>query len=174
MNRTRRKAAGATLLTLLVCAVVGAAAYAGDYAIDWFTLDGGGAGVSNASTGGAYGLSGTTGQPDARNQAMTGGNYGLIGGFWFMPACAQIPADFDGDCDVDADDFGLLDACWTGPNVPYTPPDILPPECALTPNGDGYIPADFDADGDVDQADFSRFQRCYSGQNNPADPNCAN
>lgn len=47
------------------------------YAIDWFTIDGGGA---MNSSGGAYTLSGTIGQPDAG--AMESGAYNLSGGFW--------------------------------------------------------------------------------------------
>ena len=46
------------------------------YAIDWFTIDGGG----GTSTGGAYSVRGTIGQLDAG--AMSGGNYSLAGGFW--------------------------------------------------------------------------------------------
>jgi hypothetical protein len=38
----------------------GAAVQAGDYAVDWWTIDSGGAGPSNASTGGSYALSATT------------------------------------------------------------------------------------------------------------------
>jgi hypothetical protein len=71
-------------------------------------------------------------------------------------AGASIPADLDGDQDVDADDFTAFSNCWTGPHVPYTP---LPAGCTLTPDGNGKIPADFDRDGDVDQADFGFFQR---------------
>src|SRR5262245_53076464 len=46
------------------------------YNLSWFTIDGGG----GASTGGAYAISGTIGQPDAGK--ATGGNYTLEGGFW--------------------------------------------------------------------------------------------
>ncbi len=82
---------------------------------------------------------------------------------------AQSP-DFNGDCDVDADDWTLFEACATGPAVPCNPAS-LPPVCKLIPDGNGKIPADFDGDGDVDQDDFGIFQRCYSGTD-PADPNC--
>jgi hypothetical protein len=46
------------------------------YAIDWFTIDGGG----GSSAGGVYSVSGTIGQPDAG--ISSGGNYTLTGGFW--------------------------------------------------------------------------------------------
>ncbi len=46
------------------------------FALDWFTLDGGG----GSSAGGAYTLQGTIGQPDAG--ALSGGSYALQGGFW--------------------------------------------------------------------------------------------
>ncbi|MBE0544804.1 MAG: hypothetical protein IH623_25990 [Verrucomicrobia bacterium] len=55
------------------------------YAIDWYTIDGGG----GTSTGGVYSISGTIGQPDA-GTVMTGGNYSLTGGFWSAVA-VQTP-----------------------------------------------------------------------------------
>ena len=61
-------------------------ALAQTYSIDWFTIDGGG----GTSTGGAYSLSGTIGQPDA-GEPMTGGNYSLIGGFWVLPIGVPVP-----------------------------------------------------------------------------------
>jgi hypothetical protein len=51
------------------------------YAIDWYKIAAGGGG----STGGAYSVSGTIGQPDASGE-MTGGNYSLTGGFWSLYA----------------------------------------------------------------------------------------
>jgi len=57
--------------------LVSIVASAQNYTIDWHTIDGGG----GRSTGGAYSVSGTIGQPDA-GVAMTGGNYSLTGGFW--------------------------------------------------------------------------------------------
>jgi len=69
------------------------------------------------------------------------------------------PADLDGDCDVDLDDFGAFQACVTGP--------------ALGPPGSGCDDADLDDDGDVDQSDFGLFQRCLSGESVPGDPDCA-
>ena len=69
-----------------------------------------------------------------------------------------IPGDFDQDGDVDADDFAVFKACWSGPDVTYAG------DCGRW---------DFDHDGDVDLEDFAVFQRCYSGRAKPADPNCA-
>ena len=61
-------------------------AFAQNFAIDWFTIDGGG----GTSTGGVYSLSGTIGQPDANAQPMKGGNFSLTGGFWSLFA-VQTP-----------------------------------------------------------------------------------
>jgi hypothetical protein len=129
------------------------------YAIDWWTADGGGAGPSQASGGGQYTLSGTIGQPDARNhpQPMAGGGYTLTSGFWVIPECPAIPADYDGDCDVDQADHRAFEACASGSGYAYA--------------GD-CDDRDFDHDADVDQSDFAAFQRCYSGSDVPADPNC--
>lgn len=69
------------------------------FTIDWFTLDGGG----GQSSGGAYTLNGTIGQPDAA--VSSGGNYALHGGFW--AAFAVVPA-------VDAPALRILQS---GPNV---------------------------------------------------------
>lgn len=61
-----------------------ASSWSQPYALDWFTLDGGG-----TSTGGAYSLTGTVSQPDAG--AMRGGNFTLVGGFWGVVAAVQAP-----------------------------------------------------------------------------------
>jgi len=61
------------------------------YAIDWFTIDGGG----GASSGGNYTLTGTIGQPDAGT--LGGSNYTMQGGFWpgiVVPATGEAPALF--------------------------------------------------------------------------------
>lgn len=55
-------------------------------AIDWFTTDGGG----GTSSGGAYFISGTIGQPDA-GPVLSGGNYTLTGGFWSVVEAVQTP-----------------------------------------------------------------------------------
>ena len=68
------------LLAFLLFAAITARA---QYAIDWFTVDGGG----GQSSGGAYTLLGTLGQPDAA--ASSGGAYTLEGGFWSAFAVVQ-------------------------------------------------------------------------------------
>jgi hypothetical protein len=54
------------------------------YSIDWYKVSGGG----GTSSGGAYSVTATIGQPDA-SSAMTGGNYSLTGGFWSMIRVVQ-------------------------------------------------------------------------------------
>jgi len=66
---------------LLALVVTGSfSAHAQPFAIDWFTIDGGG----GMSTGGVYSVNGTIGQPDAGE--MSGGQYSLVGGFWGVVA----------------------------------------------------------------------------------------
>jgi len=65
-------------------------------------------------------------------------------------------ADYDGDFDVDQEDFGHLQACMTGHMEG-------PPES-------GCEDADLEGDGDVDLTDFGIFQGCVGGANNP--PGC--
>ena len=74
--------AGALLLPVLANA---------QYAIDWFTIDGGG----GSSSSGSLTLSGTIGQPDAGT--LSGGNYTLQGGFWpgiVVPSTGEAPTLF--------------------------------------------------------------------------------
>jgi hypothetical protein len=64
-----------------------------NYSIDWYTIDGGG----GTSSGGAYTVSGTIGQPDASTTLLTGGNYSLQGGFWpgiIVPSTGDAPTLF--------------------------------------------------------------------------------
>jgi hypothetical protein len=56
------------------------------YAVGWYKISGGG----GTSTGGAYSVSGTIGQPDASG-VMSGGNYSVTGGFWSLIAPVQTP-----------------------------------------------------------------------------------
>jgi hypothetical protein len=67
------------------------------------------------------------------------------------------PADHDDDGDVDFADFARLQACWTGPAGPVTPPAYSTgsPGCCNR--------ADFDADGDVDALDLASWQAAFTG-----------
>jgi hypothetical protein len=85
-----------TLLSFLLLAAIPASA---QYTIDWSTLDGGG----GQSSGGAYTLTGTIGQPDAATSS--GGSYTLHGGFW--SAFAVVPTE----------DAPSLRIIRSGPNV---------------------------------------------------------
>jgi hypothetical protein len=53
------------------------------YAIDWYTIDGGG----GESAGGDYTLTGTAGQPDTG--VLSGGDYAIDGGFWSLITAVQ-------------------------------------------------------------------------------------
>ena len=76
----------------------------------------------------------------------------------FQLAAPGLDVDYDDDGDVDQADFGHLQACFSGPDVPQTDPG-----CADTL---------LDADEDVDQDDFAALQACLSGPNAPAIPSC--
>ncbi|MBI4580126.1 MAG: hypothetical protein HY718_10520 [Planctomycetes bacterium] len=65
------------------------------------------------------------------------------------------PGDFDGDRDVDQDDFGHLQSCFSGTN------SLRPPGCE---------DADMDGDFDVDGQDLDYFSSCFNGPNRP--PGC--
>ena len=67
--------------------------------------------------------------------------------------------DYDRDGDVDQSDFGRLQICFTGIDIP-----LQDENCLF---------AQLDADSDVDLDDFGIFQRCMSGTNIPIDPDCA-
>ena len=76
---TSRVSPAALARLLLLSAVLGlAAAQAGaQFALDWYTVDGGGCSLS---AGGSFALGGTVGQPDAG--VAEGGGFTLRGGFW--------------------------------------------------------------------------------------------
>lgn len=115
---------------------------ASGYAIDWYTMDGGGV---TFSIGDHFELAGTVGQPDAG--VMAGGSYELEGGFWPGSLRCRV-ADFDCDGDVDLNDFATFAGCLHGVNV------TIPPEnCSAREFAD----CDLTGDGDVDMADFAEF-----------------
>jgi len=77
---------------------------------------------------------------------------------WKVVLAPTVATDFDGDSDVDSDDFDYFQSCSTGP--------------AVGPPSPGCENADLDGDNDVDQSDFGLFQRCISGAEVLADQNC--
>lgn len=94
------------LTTLLIGAwVLAATSTHAQYAIDWFTFDGGG----GQSSGDTYTLNGTIGQPDAG--VMTGGNYSLVGGFWGVVAIQTPGAPL---LSV-TNENGTVIVCWPWP-----------------------------------------------------------
>jgi hypothetical protein len=80
---------------------------------------------------------------------------GTISGTAVLSGSAPLPApgDFDGDADVDLEDFLYFQGCFNGPNHP--------------PSQVGCEEADLDGDTDVDLADFLIFQGCFNGPNRP-------
>ena len=79
-----------SLLVILGLAVSPASAQ--QYAVPWYTIDGGGGTFS----GGPFSLSGTVGQHDA-GPVMRGGPFTLSGGFWGGVVPSPCGADFNGD-----------------------------------------------------------------------------
>ncbi len=76
------------------------------FQIDWYTIDGGG----GDSSGGAFFLSGTIGQPDAGN-SIAGGAFQISGGFWPASGGAACYANCDDSTTapiVNALDFGCF------------------------------------------------------------------
>lgn len=75
---------------------------------------------------------------------------------------SSIPGDFDIDHDADSDDFGLLQACFAGPETPCY---------ALT---QGCCATDMDGDTDIDCTDWEQFILSWSEPGHPPDfPACA-
>jgi hypothetical protein len=58
----------------------------------------------------------------------------------------MVRSDFDGDCDVDLDDFTVFEAAMNGPNQPL-----------------GQAEPDLDMDGDCDVDDFVVFAANFTG-----------
>ncbi|UCD30036.1 MAG: hypothetical protein JSV03_06050, partial [Planctomycetota bacterium] len=73
--------------------------------------------------------------------------------------CEFIYGDFDLDGDVDQEDFGQLQACYSGSGE--------------TAEG-GCEKADLNFDSTVDISDYKMFRNCMTGANMPADPHCIN
>ncbi len=71
---------------------------------------------------------------------------------------ARVPGDFDGDQDVDQDDFGDFQLCLTELGR-YT----APPSC---------LPGDLNDDSYVDSRDATLFPLCMTAPGVPGNPSC--
>lgn len=107
--------------------------------------------------------------------------------FWYdevaLTYCNRIRPDADGDEDVDQDDFGVFQRCWTGSGNPfYQIPTSMGGWDDVNRVWLGPILFDaaqcqcMDMNGDqaVDLADFDRFVACASGPSVPASSGCDN
>lgn len=148
-NRTQRLIALGALAVLASGALGMAFRGAGGFAIDWYTIDGGG-GTSTDGQPDGFEISGTIGQPDAGPSpgGMTGGGFELVGGFW-PGATVPVFGDCNGDGNVALFDFACFVDCVTGPGG-----GPVPPECQTF---------DYDNDDDVDLLDFAAFQNAFTG-----------
>ena len=133
MHSMKTRTQTTTRVTAILAFAVSAAA--APFEITRSTIDGGGV---MRSTGGAFELSRTIGQPDAGK--MTGGAFQLTGGFWFEAP----PGDCQSDGKADLLDFDLLAGCLTGPAIPVSG------QCRCF---------DLDGSGTIDLADFGDFAR---------------
>ena len=98
----------AATLTLSCLAIATHAQSGGGFDLTWSTVDGGG----GTSTGGAFSLSGTIGQPDAAsNPTLTGGTFELTGGFWPVTQVCFCLADMNGDGKKDGRDVQQFVGC---------------------------------------------------------------
>ncbi len=101
-NRLHRR----VLAIAVAGAALSSAARAQQYALDWWTIDGGGGSCSDGLRGGLV-LRGTIGQPEAG--ALGTGDLRLTGGFWAaLAAHAPCPAaSGDANCDGRVDFFDV-------------------------------------------------------------------
>lgn len=72
--------------------------------------------------------------------------------------CPTVRSDLDRDGDVDQEDFGLFQACYSGPGLIQAKP-----ACSM---------ARLDPDEDVDQDDYAVLQGCMTGADVPANLQC--
>ena len=71
-------------ITALLLISLAAPGLAQDYDIDWWTIDGGGA-VLTETADGSWQLSGTIGQWDSTEaRVLSGGSWKMTGGFWSL------------------------------------------------------------------------------------------
>ncbi len=107
------------IMTTALLMLTAASAFAQDFDISWYTVDGGG---EMFSSGGNFEMSGTIAQPDAG--FMSGGDFELTGGFWAVTTPDPCPGDADGDGDTDISDLGLLLSNFGAAVTPGTGGDL--------------------------------------------------
>jgi hypothetical protein len=103
--------------------------------ISWYTIDGGG----GTSTGGAFTLTGTIGQPDA-GAALTAGGFSLSGGFWTGAGSPPCRPDLNADGQVNVQDYLAYLQLYSSANPR----------------------ADFNADAQVNVQDYLAFLAAYA------------
>jgi hypothetical protein len=126
VQRSRVSVTMSALAGLMIAALVSAEGLApGGFSLSWSTVDGGG----GTSSGGAFTLNGSIGQPDA-GATMSGGPFALTGGFWPSGAAtctADIAPAGTPNGTVNVDDLLAVINAWgvcANPNV--CPADIAP------------------------------------------------
>lgn len=138
------------LVRLAICAGIYTSAASAQWSVPWHATDSGGI---QHSVGGAWSLSGTTGQADA-SAALTGGAWSFTGGFWVVESAGSQNHTGDMNCDGVVNNF-----------------DIDPFVTALT-NAAAYaaqfpgcniLNADANGDGLVNNFDIDPFVSMLSG-----------
>lgn len=138
-----------TLAVVLLLA--GATIAAADFDLSWNTIDGGGA---LFTTGGAFELSGTIGQPDAGS--ATGGGWSLTGGFWNAGLAAPCGGTTRGDSNCDGGvDFDDID-CFVAALIDEGAWQV----CAGNGGCDFRCANDINQDQSVDFNDIDGFVAC--------------
>jgi hypothetical protein len=94
-----------------------------------------------------YGYDGNVGWVFHSNRALIDENRpgSPVSTFEIMP----LPGDFDGDGQVDLDDYAHFADCMAGPNIPPDPAQATVDACLIA--------FDFDLDNDVDLRDYAAF-----------------
>lgn len=132
------KTVGARMIVAATLLLAGTARGLPSYDLTWNTVDGGGA---TYSSGGAFSMGGTIGQPDAGPipSGMSGGVFAVIGGFWPVDLVCYCPGDLNGDGKKDGRDVQQF------------------LNCVLSSGAGNCTCADIDGAGGVTLADVSPF-----------------
>ncbi len=103
--------AATAAITVLAALLLTTPLASAQYAVDWYTVDGGGFTFSTFG-GGFYEIGGTIGQHDAGVHTGGAGFFEIRGGFWVPNIAIPCPGDLNGDRRVDESDLGALLASW--------------------------------------------------------------